>query len=81
MSAPPAQLLERVLQQQVTLVLKDHREMIGRLVGCDEHLNLVLDDAQEKTADLTRRLGRIVLRGSNVISLRASGALPASPGR
>jgi small nuclear ribonucleoprotein len=75
----PALLLERILQQRVELQLKDHRVMTGRLLGLDEHMNLVLDDAEERTPELTRRLGRVILRGSNVISLTSPG--PAAPGR
>jgi small nuclear ribonucleoprotein len=77
MAASPAQLVERLLQQRVSLVLKDDRRVTGRLLGCDEHMNLVLDDAHEATADVKRRLGRIVLRGSNVVSITSPG--PAAP--
>ncbi|HEY6238620.1 MAG TPA: LSM domain-containing protein [Thermoplasmata archaeon] len=77
MAAPPAQMLDRLLQQRVTLRLKDGREMTGRLMGADEHLNLVLDDVQEKTPEIDRRLGRVVLRGSNIVSLNAPSAPPA----
>jgi small nuclear ribonucleoprotein len=71
MGAPPAAVMERVLQRRVTLQLKDSRILSGRLLGIDEHLNLVLDETEETTKEMTRRLGRIVLRGSNVISLNA----------
>jgi small nuclear ribonucleoprotein len=71
MSGGPAQLMERVLDQRVTLVLKDSREISGRLVGIDEHMNLVLEDANETTAEVSRHLGRVVLRGSNVVTLHA----------
>ncbi|HXW66271.1 MAG TPA: LSM domain-containing protein [Thermoplasmata archaeon] len=67
----PVPLLERVLQQRVTLVLKDARELSGKLLGLDEHMNLVLDDTEESTAEVTRHLGRVVLRGSNVVTLHA----------
>ena len=67
----PTHLLERVLQQRVTLVLKDTRQLTGKLLGLDEHMNLVLDDADESTAEVTRHLGRVVLRGSNVVTLHA----------
>ncbi len=67
----PGQLLERVVQQRVTLLLKDSRQLSGKLVGIDEHLNLVLDDTDETTAELSRHLGRVVLRGSNVVTLHA----------
>lgn len=69
MAAPPTVLLERAIQQKVELRLKDGRSLSGRLLGCDEHLNIVLDDAEERTNEVSRRLGRLVLRGSNVVSL------------
>ncbi len=72
----PMHLLDRVLQQRVTLVLKDARELSGRLLAADEHLNLVLDDAEERTSEVTRHLGRVLLRGSNVVTLHAAQGLP-----
>jgi len=71
MTDGPGPLLERVLQQRVTLLLKDARQLSGKLMGIDEHLNLVLDDTDETTSEVTRHLGRVVLRGSNVVSLHA----------
>ena len=72
----PTHLLERVVQQRVTLVLKDARQLSGRLIALDEHLNLVLDDTEEATAEQTRHLGRVVLRGSNVVTLHAPQGTP-----
>lgn len=72
----PTGLLERMVDQRVSLRLKDGRELAGRLLGLDDHMNLVLDDAEETTAGGSRRLGRLLLRGSNVISLTASAGLP-----
>jgi small nuclear ribonucleoprotein (snRNP)-like protein len=75
----PTTLLERLLGQRVTLNLKDSRQMVGTLLGSDEHLNLVLDDADETTVEVSRHLGRVVLRGSNVITLHApQGTVPKS---
>ncbi len=67
----PTHLLERVISQRVTLVLKDSRRLSGRLLGVDEHMNVVLDEAEESTSEVTRHLGRVVLRGSNVVVLNA----------
>ena len=72
----PTGLLERMVDQRVSLRLKDSRELAGRLLGLDDHMNLVLDDAEETTAEGSRRLGRLLVRGSNVISLTASAGLP-----
>jgi len=65
----PAHVVERLLQQRVTLELKDSRTLSGKLLGVDEHMNLVLEDAEERTSEVTRHLGRVVLRGSNVVTL------------
>ncbi|MCI4364838.1 MAG: RNA-binding protein [Thermoplasmata archaeon] len=70
----PTTLVERLLSQRVTLTLKDSRQMVGTLLGVDEHLNLVLDDTDETTAEVSRHLGRVVLRGSNVVTLHAPQA-------
>ncbi len=77
MPETPTQLMDKLVQQRVTLLLKDTRVLSGKLLGCDEHLNIVLDEAEETTQELTRRLGRVVLRGSNVISLNAPGGSTA----
>lgn len=69
MADAPTQLLERAVQQRVELRLKDGRSLSGRLLGCDEHMNIVLDEAEERSNEVARRLGRLVLRGSNVVSL------------
>ena len=69
MASPPTALLDRAVQQRVELRLKDGRSLSGRLLGCDEHMNLVLDEAEERSADVSRHLGRLVLRGSNVVSM------------
>jgi small nuclear ribonucleoprotein len=73
----PTHLLERMIDQRVTLSLKDARQLTGRLLGVDEHMNLVLDDAEETTPELSRRLGRVVLRGSNLVAVHSPLASPA----
>lgn len=74
MTEAPSHLLERAVSQRVTLRLKDTRSLAGQLLGLDEHLNLVLDDASETTAEVTRHLGRVVVRGSNIVSVNAAQA-------
>lgn len=74
MADGPVQLLERLVDTRVTLLLKDARQLSGRLAGIDEHMNVVLEEASETTADVSRRLGRVVLRGSNVVTLHAADA-------
>jgi small nuclear ribonucleoprotein len=75
----PTSILERLLQQRVTLELKDSRTLTGKLLGVDEHMNVVLEDAEERTNEVTRHLGRVVLRGSNVVTLHASQGAAGKP--
>ncbi len=77
MAEGPLALLERLAEQKVSLRLKDAREIEGTLLGVDDHMNVVLDEATETTAEASRRLGRVVVRGSNVVALFApAGARP-----
>lgn len=79
MAAPPVALLDRVHNQRVELRLKDGRTLTGRLVGSDDHMNLVLEEAEERTAEVSRRLGRLVVRGSNVVFLNIPSGGRGSP--
>ena len=65
----PLTVLEKSLNHPVVLLLKDHRTLEGKLTGYDEHMNLVIEDCEETTEDGKRRLGTVVLRGSNVVSI------------
>ena len=79
MSDAAAHVVERLLQQRVTLELKDSRVLMGKLIGADEHMNLVLEEAEERTSEVTRHLGRVVLRGSNVVTLNAPQGAAGKP--
>jgi len=65
----PLGLLEKSLNKRVTLLLKDSRILEGRLVGYDEFMNVVLEDTEERTPDQTRKIGSVILRGNNVVSI------------
>ena len=65
----PLQALEKALGQRVLLVLKDQRVLEGTLSGFDEHMNLVLSDAEERAGEAKRQVGTVVLRGNHVVSI------------
>lgn len=68
--ALPLDILDKSVNQKLLLLLKDNRRIEGKLLGFDEYMNLVLEDVEETQKDDTkRRLGRIILRGSNVVSI------------
>jgi small nuclear ribonucleoprotein len=65
----PLNVLEKTLNQKLTLLLKDGRILEGKLVGFDDYMNLVLEDTEELKEESQRRLGTVVLRGNNIISI------------
>ncbi|MFX1566310.1 MAG: LSM domain-containing protein [Promethearchaeota archaeon] len=69
-------LLGRSLNSQVLVKLKGDRELRGRLRGYDQHLNLILDDAEDLSEQPPQELGTVILRGDNVILLSPSGKSP-----
>ncbi len=61
-------LLEQNIGSIVLVKLRGDIVVRGRLRSFDQHLNLVLEDAEEIKSDgSTRKLGTLVIRGDNVI--------------
>ena len=67
--ALPLDILEKSVNQKLALLLKDGRIIDGKLSGFDEYMNMVLDDVEEINGETKRRLGTIILRGNNVVSI------------
>ncbi len=65
----PMKLLEENLNKKVVLLLKDNRSLEGVLSGYDEHMNMVLEDVEESSQESKRRLGTVVIRGSNIVRI------------
>lgn len=65
----PLALLEKSMDKRISLLLKDNRVLEGKLTGYDDYMNMVLEETEERTADQARRLGTVVLRGNNVVSI------------
>lgn len=62
-------MLERSINKKMSLQLKDGRVIEGKLVGYDQYMNLVLEESEEKSGETGRRLGTLVLRGNNVVTI------------
>ena len=65
----PLALLEKSIDKRVSLLLKDNRTLEGKLTGYDDYMNMVLEDTEERTSEQERRLGTVILRGNNVVSI------------
>lgn len=78
--ALPLDVLERSINKKMALQLKDGRVIEGKLVGYDQYMNLVLEESEERHAAKgadpaeaaqvqSRRLGTVILRGNNVVTI------------
>ena len=68
----PLDVLQKSLEKRMVLLLKDGRTLEGQFMGYDQYMNLVLDEAEEKSDSGERRLGTVILRGNNVVSMSVS---------
>mmetsp|Transcript_13201 Transcript_13201/g.32966 ORF Transcript_13201/g.32966 Transcript_13201/m.32966 type:complete len:91 (+) Transcript_13201:83-355(+) len=79
----PINLIFRFLQNktrvQIWLFENTDMRIEGRIIGFDEYMNLVLDDAEEMSIKKKSRkpLGRILLKGDN-ITLMMNATPPAA---
>jgi small nuclear ribonucleoprotein len=67
--AMPLNILERHTNKTVMLTLKDGRTLEGKLTGFDEYMNMILEDAEESKEGQVRRIGTVVLRGNNIVTI------------
>ena len=71
----PINLIFRFLQNrsrvQVWLYDQKHLRIEGHIIGFDEYMNLVLDEAEEVhlKAETRRAIGKILLKGDNITLL------------
>ena len=65
----PLDVLKKSLDQDIQLLLKDGRILKGKLTGYDDYMNMVIEETEENRDDTVRRLGTVILRGNNVVTI------------
>jgi Small nuclear ribonucleoprotein (snRNP) homolog len=65
----PMKVLEESLNTRVAILMKDNRVLEGALTGYDEYMNMVMEDAEEHGNEMNRKLGKVIIRGSNVVRM------------
>jgi small nuclear ribonucleoprotein len=67
-SKKPLNLLNKKINDNVLVRLKNNAEYRGKMVDCDSHMNLILEGSKEyRNNSPTTVLGKIVLRGNNIL--------------
>jgi small nuclear ribonucleoprotein len=68
MSEMATKIFEDSLNKVVLVQLKGGKTVRGRLYSFDQHMNLVMEDAEDITeVDKAKKLGTLIVRGDNVV--------------
>lgn len=64
----PLDALNRAKDKKVIVDLKNQRQYIGSLKAFDIHINIVLEDTEERIdGEVKRKLGTVFIRGDTII--------------
>ena len=70
MESRPLDALNRARDKKVLVDLKGGKQLIGILRAFDIHINIVLDETEERIdGQVTRKLGNVFVRGDTIIML------------
>ncbi|MCX6659999.1 MAG: LSm family protein [Candidatus Bathyarchaeota archaeon] len=68
MSEMATKIFEESLNKVVLVQLKGGKTIRGKLYSFDQHMNLVMEDAEDITeSENAKKLGTLVVRGDNVV--------------
>ena len=85
-SITPIELLSRSIGKSVWLITRDNKEYSGKLLGFDEYVNVVLEDAieyeqlqgEELWLFSEEKIGTVLLNGTSVEIIVPGGTGPNS---
>ncbi len=65
--ARPLDTLNKSRDKRILVELKNNKQYIGKLKSFDIHINIVLEDAEERASgEVTRKLGVVFIRGDTI---------------
>jgi small nuclear ribonucleoprotein len=67
--AVPMAVMQSLMQKPISLLLKDNTVLEGILESYDDYMNIVISNTEEITETNKRKLGTVILRGSNVVRI------------
>ncbi|QLG71105.1 hypothetical protein HG535_0B01430 [Zygotorulaspora mrakii] len=77
----PLEIIDKTINQKVWIILQSNREFTGTLVGFDDFVNVILEDAVEwangsasnELEKVMEHHGRLLLSGNNIAMLVPGG--------
>ncbi len=71
----PLDMLNQSKGKEILLQLKNDKQIVGKLVAFDIHINLVLDNAKElENNEMKRSIGLTFVRGDTIIYISPATA-------
>ena len=67
--------MDGYLDQVIMIKLRNKKTIQGNLQDFDQHMNLILTNSKDITADNVKSLDKVLLRGANIIMV----SLPDTP--
>lgn len=68
----PLDALNNARNKRVIVELKNNKQFVGKLKAFDIHINVVLEDAEERSnGEVSRKLGVVFLRGDTIVMISA----------
>ena len=67
MTSRPLDVLDKAKGKRVIVKLKNGSEIVGTLQAFDLHLNIWLDDSEERKDEMKVKLGSTLVRGDTII--------------
>ena len=69
----PFDTLNAAKNKRVIVEMKNGRQYVGKLKAFDPHINLVLEDAEEReNGEAKRKLGEVFIRGDTITIISAA---------
>ena len=69
MSSEIINTLDGYLDQVIMIKLRNKKTIQGNLQDFDQHMNLILTDSKDISADNVKSLDKVLLRGANIIMI------------
>ncbi len=65
--ARPLDALNKSRDKRILVELKNNKQYIGKLKSFDIHINVVIEDVEERVnGEMTRKLGVVFIRGDTI---------------